>query len=91
MRLARDEFANRSQNIVKFRKICYSFANCEFFFCEMGLRTGQTGCSPLIPHPTPLTPRPSRPTSHPSPLTSHRVSVICVTIRLDKTSMRKSH
>ena len=27
MRLAQDEFANRSQNIVKFRKICYSFAN----------------------------------------------------------------
>lgn len=88
MRLAQDEFANRLQNIVKFRKICYSFANCEFFFCEMGLRTGQTGCSPLTPHPTPLTPRPSHPTS---PLTSHRASVTCVTIRLDKTSMRKSH
>lgn len=55
MRLAQDEFANGLQNIVKFRKICYSFANCDFFFCEMGLRTGQTGCSPLTPHLTPHT------------------------------------
>ena len=82
MRLARDEFANRSQNIVKFRKICYSFANCEFFFLRNGAAYRPNGLLP--PHTPP-------PTSHPSPLTSHRVSVTCVTIRVDKTSMRKSH
>lgn len=68
MRLAQDEFANRSQNIVKFRKICYSFANCEFFFCEPGLRTGQTGCIfPLFPPR--LTPHAPHPAPHPSHLT----------------------
>lgn len=57
MRLAQDEFANRLQNIVNFRKICYSFANCEFFF------SAKWGCiqakwaaplSFLTPHLTPL-------------------------------------
>ena len=76
MRLARDKFANRLQNIVKFRKICYSFANCEFFSAKWGCVQAKRVAPP----------------SHPTPhLTSHRASVTCVTIRLDKTSMRKSH
>lgn len=48
MRLARDEFANRLQNIVKFRKICYSFANCEFFFLRNGAAYRPNGLLP--PH-----------------------------------------
>ena len=61
MRLARDEFANRSQNIVKFRKICYSFANCEFFL-RNGAAYRPNGLLP--PHTPPHT-------SHPSPFTPH--------------------
>lgn len=78
MRLAQDEFANRSQNIVKFRKICYSFANCEFFSAKWGCIQAKWAASLsfLTPHLTPHT---------------SRVSVTCVTIRLDKTSMRNSH
>lgn len=59
MRLAQDEFANRSQNIVKFRKICYSFANCEFFSAKWGCVQAKRVAPPS--HPTP----------HLSPLALH--------------------
>ena len=59
MRLAQDEFANHLQNIVKFRKICYSFANCEFFSAKWGCVQAKRVAPPS--HPTP----------HLSPLALH--------------------
>lgn len=49
MRLAQDEFANRSQNIVKIRKVCHSFANCEFFSAKWGFLQAKR-VAPLTPH-----------------------------------------
>ena len=65
MRLARGEFANRSQNIVKFRKICYSFANCEFFSAKWGCVQAKRVAPPS--HPTP----------HLTPLPPHFTSRLC--------------